>query len=48
MAAYVDFETIKAQVSFEGIFAHYGLAIVRERGSELAIHCPFHNDTRRA
>jgi DNA primase len=46
MAAYVDFDTIKAQVSFEQIFAHYGLAVVRERGSELSIQCPFHNDSR--
>ncbi|HEY5868794.1 MAG TPA: CHC2 zinc finger domain-containing protein [Candidatus Tectomicrobia bacterium] len=46
MASYIDFDGIKANVTFQHIFAHYGIAVVRERGSELTIHCPFHNDTR--
>jgi DNA primase len=46
MAPYVDFDRIKAQVTFQQIFAHYGIEVVRERGRELTIHCPFHNDTR--
>jgi DNA primase len=46
MAAYVDFERIKAQVTFQQIFAHYGIEVVHERGRELTVHCPFHNDTR--
>jgi DNA primase len=46
MAAYVDFDRIKAQVTFQQIFAHYGIEVVRERGRELTVCCPFHNDTR--
>jgi DNA primase len=46
MASYVDFDRIKAHVTFQQIFAHYDIEVVRERGRELTIHCPFHNDTR--
>jgi DNA primase len=46
MAVYVDFDRIKAQVTFQQIFAHYGMEVVRERGRELTVHCPFHHDTR--
>jgi DNA primase len=46
MASYVDFDHIKAHVTFQQIFAHYGIEVVRERGRELTVHCPFHNDTR--
>jgi DNA primase len=46
MAPYVDFDRIKAQVTFQQIFTHYGIEVVRERGRELSVHCPFHHDTR--
>jgi hypothetical protein len=43
-AQYVDFDAIRAVVTFDMVFAHYGIAVVRRSGSELRIHCPFHED----
>lgn len=46
VAKYIDFDAIKAQVSFQDIFAHYGIEVKRQKGSELSVLCPFHNDSK--
>lgn len=46
MEKYIDFDAIKAQVSLQDIFTHYRIEVVRQKGSELSIRCPFHNDTK--
>jgi DNA primase len=45
MAQWVDFKTIKEQVSIEQILEHYGLLKdAKRKGHELRLHCPFHED----
>lgn len=43
---YVDFDAIKTRVSFRDVFAHYGIEVKGEKGNELSVLCPFHQDTR--
>ncbi len=45
MAQWVNFKTIKEQVSIEQIMEHYGLLKdAKRKGHELRLHCPFHED----
>lgn len=47
MAQWVNFKTIKDQVSIEQILEHYGLLKhAKRKGHELRIRCPFHEDTQ--
>lgn len=42
---WVDYRAVKAAVSFEQVFARYGLEATT-KGEELRLRCPFHEDTK--
>jgi DNA primase len=46
MAPYVDFEAIRAQVTFVMVFERYGIEVVGHTRDEVSIRCPFHEDSR--
>jgi len=50
MAQWVSFDEVKSRVSIRDVLTHYGLSQgtaekQTKRGTELRLHCPFHEDT---
>lgn len=43
MAKWVDFKTVRENLDFRGVLAHYGIEESRQ-GDQIKIICPFHND----